>query len=64
METLIIKAIYKGDHSMFEKGKEYSIIVTKIGKGWKLITIDNDRKTHYYHSLKEFIGEWSNISNL
>jgi len=49
---------------MFEKGKEYSIIVTKIEKGWQLITIDNDKKTHYYHSLKEFIGEWGNISNL
>jgi len=34
METLIIKAIYKGDHSMFEKGKEYSIIVTKIENSW------------------------------
>lgn len=64
METLIIKATYKGERTTFETGKEYHVIVTKIEKGWQLITIDNDRLKTYYHSLKEFISEWSNISNL
>jgi len=64
METLIIKATYKGIHEKFRPFIEYHLIITKIEKGWQLLTIDDERIQHYYHSLKEFIGEWSNISNL
>lgn len=64
METLIIKATYKGERTTFEKEKEYSLIVTKIEKGWQLMTIDDNKTQTYYHSLKEFIEDWSNISNL
>lgn len=64
METLIIKAIFKGYHPGFEKNTEYYLILTKIENGWQLMTIDDERKQIFYHNLKEFINEWSNIDNL
>lgn len=63
METLIIKATYKGNHSHFIKGKTYTIILTKIKNGWDLKTHPDHTIGCQYNSLKEFIEEWSDFEN-
>lgn len=65
MEKLIIKATYKGGRQDLTKGQQYKIILTHEDNGYWALTVKGYKpQIIYYKQLKEFIEEWTNISNL